>query len=241
MRPALVELVDNESRLFVRITSCVHYTQVMVTNVTSLLKTVKTVEDKAARGTRALESAIEAIGQEIRVSQMDSVTMATICLWQSYSATEHVERKLPAEELLRHTRPVTVATAKAVAAGNSCKQEDVIHAANIGRKVMFDLLTVCKSAAHGAEAPEVRARAIRAGRECAQSYKELLESVNLVRSLKCYIGSLTSVLFIGHQQAKRGRQKQTRCFEQESRSIRHGVGSSSRSHQRSHSVHLINI
>ena len=41
--------------------------QVMVTNVTSLLKTVKTVEDEAARGTQALESAIEAIGQEMRV------------------------------------------------------------------------------------------------------------------------------------------------------------------------------
>jgi len=39
----------------------------MVTNVTSLLKTVKTVEDEAARGTQALESAIEAIGQEMRV------------------------------------------------------------------------------------------------------------------------------------------------------------------------------
>jgi len=42
----------------------------MVTNVTSLLKTVKTVEDEAARGTRALESAIEAINQEIRVREI---------------------------------------------------------------------------------------------------------------------------------------------------------------------------
>ena len=39
----------------------------MVTNVTSLLKTVKSVEDEHSRGTRALESTIEAIGQEIRV------------------------------------------------------------------------------------------------------------------------------------------------------------------------------
>lgn len=39
----------------------------MVTNVTSLLKTVKTVEDEAARGTRALESTIEAISQEVKV------------------------------------------------------------------------------------------------------------------------------------------------------------------------------
>ena len=33
-----------------------------------LLKTVKTVEDEAARGTRALESSIEAIRQELKVS-----------------------------------------------------------------------------------------------------------------------------------------------------------------------------
>lgn len=41
----------------------------MVTNVTSLLKTVKTVEDETARGTRALEASIEAIGQDIKVSR----------------------------------------------------------------------------------------------------------------------------------------------------------------------------
>lgn len=39
----------------------------MVTNVTSLLKTVKAVEDEHTRGTRALESTIEAISQEIEV------------------------------------------------------------------------------------------------------------------------------------------------------------------------------
>jgi hypothetical protein len=40
----------------------------MVINVTSLLKTVKAVEDEHTRGTRALEATIEAIAQEIRVS-----------------------------------------------------------------------------------------------------------------------------------------------------------------------------
>ena len=41
--------------------------KIMVTNVTSLLKTVKTVEDEHQRGTRALEATIEALHQEIRV------------------------------------------------------------------------------------------------------------------------------------------------------------------------------
>lgn len=39
----------------------------MVTNVTSLLKTVKAVEDEATRGTRALEATIECIKQEMAV------------------------------------------------------------------------------------------------------------------------------------------------------------------------------
>jgi len=43
--------------------------QVMVTNVTSLLKTVKAVEDEATRGTRALEATIEYIKQELTVQK----------------------------------------------------------------------------------------------------------------------------------------------------------------------------
>lgn len=42
----------------------------MVTNVTSLLKTVKAVEDEATKGTRALESTIEHIRQELAVSKV---------------------------------------------------------------------------------------------------------------------------------------------------------------------------
>lgn len=44
--------------------------KVMVTNVTSLLKTVKAVEDEATKGTRALESTIEHIRQELTVSEV---------------------------------------------------------------------------------------------------------------------------------------------------------------------------
>lgn len=40
----------------------------MVLNVSSLLKTVKAVEDEHTRGTRAMEATVEAISQEIRVS-----------------------------------------------------------------------------------------------------------------------------------------------------------------------------
>lgn len=43
----------------------------MVLNVSSLLKTVKAVEDENTRGTRAMEATVEAISQEIRVSEFD--------------------------------------------------------------------------------------------------------------------------------------------------------------------------
>lgn len=47
----------------------------MVTNVTSLLKTVKAVEDEATRGTRALEATIECIKQELTVRNIFSLLL----------------------------------------------------------------------------------------------------------------------------------------------------------------------
>lgn len=101
----------------------------MVTNVTSLLKTVKAVEDEHTRGTRALESSIEAIAQEIRAFD---------------NPNEQPRTKSEPEDLIRATRPITLATGKAVSAGKSCKQEDVIVAANMGRKAVSDMLATCK-------------------------------------------------------------------------------------------------
>ena len=48
------------------------------------------------------------------------------------------------EELIRSTKDVTLATAKAVAAGNSCQQDDIITAANMGRKAVTEMLIICK-------------------------------------------------------------------------------------------------
>ena len=136
----------------------------MVTNVTSLLKTVKTVEDEASRGTQALEGTIEAIHQEVK----------------AYDSTPGTDKKASAEDLIRLTKPITIATAKAVAAGNSCRQEDVIVAANMGRKAVFDLLGVCKAAAATAETTETRQRTVRAGRATAVAYNELLQQVHMI-------------------------------------------------------------
>ena len=154
--------------------------QIMVTNVTSLLKTVKAVEDEHTRGTRALESSIEAIAQEIR----------------AFDSSEAPKNRAEPEDLVRATRPITLATGKAVSAGKSLKQEDIIVAANMGRKAISDMLITCKvsynfsfinlgffsdfffqAAAFSSEKVEPKGRALRAAHDVAVQYRELLQMV----------------------------------------------------------------
>merc|ERR1712106_859820 len=135
--------------------------QIMVTNVTSLLKTVKAVEDEHTRGTRALESTIEAIAQEIR----------------AFDGPDLPRTNAGPEELMRATRPITLATAKAVAAGKSCKQDDVIVAANMGRKAISDMLSTCKAAAYASDAEDLKQQAVQSGHDVAVQYRELLQLV----------------------------------------------------------------
>ncbi|XP_044876390.1 talin-1 isoform X1 [Mauremys mutica] len=139
--------------------------KVMVTNVTSLLKTVKAVEDEATKGTRALEATIEHIRQELAVfcTQVPPAKTST------------------PEDFIRMTKGITMATAKAVAAGNSCRQEDVIATANLSRRAIADMLRSCKEAAYHPEvSADVRLRALRYGKECANGYLELLEHVLVI-------------------------------------------------------------
>ncbi|XP_041535283.1 talin-2 isoform X1 [Microtus oregoni] len=139
--------------------------KVMVTNVTSLLKTVKAVEDEATRGTRALEATIEYIKQELTVFQSKDIP----------------EKTSSPEESIRMTKGITMATAKAVAAGNSCRQEDVIATANLSRKAVSDMLTACKQASFYPDvSEEVRTRALRYGTECTLGYLDLLEHVLVI-------------------------------------------------------------
>jgi hypothetical protein len=72
-----------------------------------------------------------------------SFTDNFVLLQALHSPEQHKSHATP-EELVRCTKSITVATAKAVAAGNSCKQEDIIVAANMGRKAISDMLTTCK-------------------------------------------------------------------------------------------------
>ncbi|CAF0840452.1 unnamed protein product [Didymodactylos carnosus] len=138
--------------------------KVMVTNVTSLLKTVKTVEDEASRGTNALEAAIEAIAQEIR----------------AFSSAQPPSLRSPPEELIRVTKQITIATSKAMSAGQSCRQDEIIAAANMGRKSISDLLFVCKCSAYTTEQQDLRQRTLESGKNCAKHYKELLETIHIL-------------------------------------------------------------
>uniref|UniRef100_A0A8C4V1S1 Talin 1 n=1 Tax=Falco tinnunculus TaxID=100819 RepID=A0A8C4V1S1_FALTI len=139
--------------------------KVMVTNVTSLLKTVKAVEDEATKGTRALEATIEHIRQELAV----------------FSSLVPPAKVSTPEDFIRMTKGITMATAKAVAAGNSCRQEDVIATANLSRRAIADMLRACKEAAYHPEvSSDVRQRALRFGKECADGYLELLEHVLVI-------------------------------------------------------------
>lgn len=63
---------------------------------------------------------------------------------QAFDSPEIPRVRYTPEDLVRVTKPITLATAKAVAAGNSCFQDDVIVAANVGRKAISDMLTTCK-------------------------------------------------------------------------------------------------
>lgn len=82
------------------------------------------------------------------------------------------------EDLIRVTRNVTLATAKAVAAGTSNLQDDIVAAANLGRRSISEMLAVCRSVAWNcAETADLRQRTLDAGAAVATSYKDLLEGV----------------------------------------------------------------
>lgn len=69
-------------------------------------------------------------------------------LFKVFQSKDVPEKSTTPEEFIRMTKGITVATAKAVAAGNSAQQEDVISTANLSRKAISDMLTTCKVFIH---------------------------------------------------------------------------------------------
>lgn len=67
---------------------------------------------------------------------------------QVFQSKDVPDNSTSPEEFIRKTKGITVATAKAVAAGNSAQQDDVISTANLSRKAISDMLTTCKVLIH---------------------------------------------------------------------------------------------
>ncbi len=76
-----------------------------------------------------------------------SLTVASSA-FQVFQSKDVPEKSTTPEEFIRMTKGITVATAKAVAAGNSAQQEDVISTANLSRKAISDMLNTCKVLIH---------------------------------------------------------------------------------------------
>ena len=72
---------------------------------------------------------------------------------------------------------ITLATANAVAVRKSCKQDDFIVAANMGREAISDMVSTCKVVAYASEAQELKTQAIQLGHDVAIQYRELLQIV----------------------------------------------------------------
>ena len=99
-----------------------------MSNITQVIKSVRVAEDDSKKSVRALESALESIGQSMQ---------------NFYNEDPNVQRTSP-EDLLLVNRAIAEATSKAVAASNSRKQEDIVTVANTGRQVIGDLLKTLK-------------------------------------------------------------------------------------------------
>lgn len=70
------------------------------------------------------------------------------CYFQLFQSKDAPNKTTTPEEFIRMTKGITMATAKAVAAGNSARQEDIIHTANLSRKAISDMLSTCKVLLH---------------------------------------------------------------------------------------------
>jgi len=81
------------------------------------------------------------------------------------------------EDLMIATKGVSQAVAKAVMAANSGDQDKVAAVANLGRKVVSDVLTVCKAAAYGCEDEATREAELKEGEDLAKEFQDLLRQV----------------------------------------------------------------
>ena len=90
-----------------------------------------------------LISDYQSINEEVRQHNMDRIDSIEQEL-NNFNSKDAPKKQFSAEDLIKATRPITDATTKAVVAGNNLKQDDIVAAANTGRKAICDLLVTCK-------------------------------------------------------------------------------------------------
>merc|ERR1719204_1382465 len=78
---------------------------------------------------------------------------------------------------LKDTAKIMVTNVPSLLKTVKAEQDDVIVAANMGRKAISDMLVTCKAAAYGSDTPELRQQAVQAGHDVAVQYRELLQLV----------------------------------------------------------------
>lgn len=77
-------------------------------------------------------------------SSSASATLLPVLPSQVFCSSDPPPKTTTPEEFIRMTKGITMATAKAVAAGNSCRQEDIIATANLSRRAIAEMLHSCK-------------------------------------------------------------------------------------------------
>ncbi|CAK5082389.1 unnamed protein product [Meloidogyne enterolobii] len=136
--------------------------KVMVSNVSSLLKAIKTIEDSSQRGAQALEAAINAI--DLAVKQYNNNEMP-------------IRHAANGEDVIRASRATTVAAEKAAGSASLLHQENVIAAANLARQSVGDLLGTVRTASLNATNPDLKYKMLNSGREVALQLKNLLVNI----------------------------------------------------------------
>ena len=161
------------------------FLQGVIQNITNFLRSVKSFEDESTRGTRAVESSLEAISQEIQ--EFSSEKLPTV------TATP--------EDLIKANRAITQATHKAVAASSSGRQEELLAAANSGRRAISELLTTCKVCLHSQVSPrQPKVYLQGAAADCAdQDLKE--KTMELCRTVATQYSSLLAAILNNQDKA----------------------------------------
>lgn len=126
--------------------------KVLVTNVTSLLKTVKSVDDERTRNTNIIESTVEAIEKDLQGD-----TCITNC-------------EITTEEIIQSAKYIDEATKNLLDIVYRGKPKDVTDAVQESRKSVNELLTACQG-------KNLNEKVLDAGRQVAEEFKTFLTTV----------------------------------------------------------------